>query len=108
MEYISNLIFWSIELVSKSITQNEPYDIDDFCTEGRIIVQFTGKGDNLSLLNAEILNSEWELLTEATQILTLQIEKLLYLRNREFKEQINQAKEIKKDQLEGFCLYSVL
>ena len=64
----------AMSLVAKSIAEPIPQNIDDCIFGFRFIVEFSGKDDNITLITAEVLDSDWELLPEVSIQFALQVE----------------------------------
>ncbi|PXV62389.1 hypothetical protein CLV62_12078 [Dysgonomonas alginatilytica] len=94
------MIQMSVDLVSKSLAENNPYDIDDCISGFRFIVEFKGNEDNVGILTADVLDSDWLLNIEASQLLRNEVQILLNTRNTEYRYLLNQANEIQRDRLE--------
>lgn len=70
----------------------------DFCfDEYRIIIEIDGKEDNLRLKNAEILDSDWQLLIKESSYLSQKINEIIVQYNESCRMMIRQEKEIKND-----------
>lgn len=87
-------------IVSKSLDEPIPDDIDQCLYGYRFIVEFSGKDCNIELCKAETLDVDWELSSSKSELFKTEILKLIDIRNKEYSELLQQEIEIKKDRLE--------
>lgn len=87
----------ALSMVSKSLSEPTPQNFDNCITDYRIIVEYSGKDEKVSVLKAEILNMDWELMPEESILFIRQVTHIVEIRNAEFKQLINQSKQIMKD-----------
>lgn len=102
MRNTHDIIETALSFTADSLAETIPYDIDESITGGRIIVEFSTYNYETSLIKAEILDSDWEKDISLSRIFKERIEDMIQFRNKETKLSIQQALEIKKDQMEMF------
>lgn len=87
----------ALSLVLKSLSEPIPQRFDNCISDYRIIVEYLGKDENISVLKAEILNTDWELMPEISSLFAKQVTQIVENRNIEYLELINQSKQIQED-----------
>ncbi len=96
MEY-KHIAEKSLLVVAKSLVEPIPYNIDD-CIDGiRFIVEFAGQDDNVRVITATVLDSDWMPDTEAGKAFLKKVSEAVHYRNIEFRELLEQAVQIRKD-----------
>ena len=96
----SDIIEVALSKTAKSLADNIPYDIDECTDDGRFIVEFSFYCDEITLLKAEILDSDWELDIPKTEEFTTKVRNMVETWNYEFTQSIRQAIDIQKDRTE--------
>ncbi|PXV66916.1 hypothetical protein CLV62_104177 [Dysgonomonas alginatilytica] len=97
MQGLLSVMNIAISLVEKSLAEPIPQNIDNCLFGFRYIIDFSGKDDKVTLQTAEILDSEWVLIEEASDLLKKEILKMVEGRNVEYWQAIEQETEIRKD-----------
>lgn len=87
----------AIKMANKSLAEHTPQNIDNSIFGFRYIIEFSGKNDKVTLQTAEILDSEWVLIEEASDSFKKEVLKMVECRNTEYRQAIEQETEIRKD-----------
>lgn len=87
----------ALSLLTESLEEAVPYDIDFCIGTWRIIIELVGKNDNVKLITAEILDSDWIIDKKASEEFRTQIEEIIDNRNREYRQALEQALQIRED-----------
>lgn len=102
----------ALKLVQAELNKTDIKDISDIDkvmiysnnghrTEFRVCVEFDIYADSIWLKQAEILNSDWDVLIEDTAVFQSRIKTLIGITNEANKELFVQSVEIRKDQLQS-------
>lgn len=97
-----NRIVWHVTDCLCSGDMDSLSDIDEEVSGVRVCVDFEVFMDVVKIKSAEILDEDWELLYEDSAVLTSRLNKVLEAYNRENKEALRRAKQIRSDQLIGY------
>lgn len=93
-----NKIVWHVTDCLCSGDLESLSDIDEEIDEVRICVEFEVFMDVVKLKSAEILDDDWELLYEDSAVLTSRLNRMIEIYNRENREALLRAKQIRADQ----------
>lgn len=102
----------ALKLVQAELNKTDIKDISDIDeamiysnnghrTEFRVCVEFDIYADSIWLKQAEILNSDWDVLIEDTAVFQSRIKTLIGITNEANNELFVQSIEIRKDQLQS-------
>jgi len=86
-------------LVANNLYEPCPPNIDCCIYGFRFIIEFTGNYENIQLLTAEILNSDWVLIPDASKKLSQYIGQIIEYKNIDNLQLLEQSKQIKQDNI---------
>lgn len=104
MQGVATVINIAIQLASGSLIDPIPQSIDDCFFGLRLIIEFSGKDDNVSLEEASILDSDWELIEDESNRLKKEILEMVEDRNTDYRASIKQALDIRADRNEYYTI----
>lgn len=97
MQVHKSVIDIALSLVTKSLAESTPKSIDECISENRIIVEFTCFNEEVTLITAEILDSDWELLPSISIEFQQMVSQLVEYRNIQYRKLLMQEKQIRED-----------
>lgn len=97
MQGINQVLQIALSMVSQSLLEPIPCNIDHCLFGFRFIVEFSGKNDNVEVLTSIVQDSDWILDNELTMRFSEEVEKLASICNIEYYQSLKQALYIVED-----------